>query len=137
MILKKEWIQSFQSTFPRGERQLQALQMSLRLLFQSTFPRGERLLVCLISDVLNIFQSTFPRGERQYKLLLCHRIITFQSTFPRGERQSLNEEHVLPDRISIHVPAWGTTAIIPKMFSCILGIIPKTLHINYLLSFIF
>ena len=56
---------SFQSTFPRGERQRCTIIISLFIsLFQSTFPRGERPGYLFIISPLYMFQSTFPRGER-------------------------------------------------------------------------
>ena len=99
--------------------------------FQSTFPRGERLAVIFICSVLFLFQSTFPRGERHQAAQAFGRAMQFQSTFPRGERQSIvacamafmpyfnprsrvgNDrkkfQRKCKIRISIHVPAWGTT----------------------------
>ena len=38
-------------------------------LFQSTFPRGERQLFLLLGGLNDLFQSTFPRGERLRKEL--------------------------------------------------------------------
>ena len=35
----------------------------------------------------------------------------FQSTFPRGERQMTIREFIESNKISIHVPAWGTTKV--------------------------
>ena len=40
-----------------------------------------------------------------------HKVNVFQSTFPRGERPVNTGVRVLRSEISIHVPAWGTTAI--------------------------
>ena len=57
----------------------------------------------------SLFQSTFPRGER---LVICdcyEVLILFQSTFPRGERQELYDWSNRSARVSIHVPARGTT----------------------------
>ena len=99
--------------------------------FQSTFPRGERPFKFWYHAKTIQFQSTFPRGERRKKRLHCIKCPVFQSTFPRGERQQLFNIHgfysyfnprsrVGNDNavsfffsdmgISIHVPAWGTTA---------------------------
>ena len=55
--------------------------------FQSTFPRGERLASPLLLYTHVSFQSTFPRGERQNTVATYADIPLFQSTFPRGERQ--------------------------------------------------
>ena len=55
------------------------------------------------------FQSTFPHGERRNVLKDMEILGMFQSTFPHGERQT--ELRYFPDlkRVSIHVPARGTT----------------------------
>ena len=37
--------------------------------FQSTFPRGERQIVCFPLEYSFLFQSTFPRGERLASLI--------------------------------------------------------------------
>ena len=99
----------FQSTLPRGERQIRLLLYLTIKKFQSTLPRGERLWNYITrffllyfnprshegSDLKNlrlftditIFQSTLPRGERLvygYSFVFRKR---FQSTLPRGERQ--------------------------------------------------
>ena len=58
---------------------------------------------------IEIFQSTFPRGERQCIRKLLTQKLIFQSTFPRGERQEYNPIENYDRKISIHVPAWGTT----------------------------
>ena len=77
--------------------------------FQSTFPRGERQQNRSSLQRATTFQSTFPRGERHDASDLTAEILEFQSTFPRGERRWSGE--LLPSIIviSIHVPAWGTT----------------------------
>ena len=121
----------FQSTFPRGERRYLAQSSRSGKEFQSTFPRGERRSCHFFSSLLTIsihvpawgttfkrcisagfliFQSTFPRGER--RLCIAHTLILtlFQSTFPRGERQRWFNMIFKKQAISIHVPAWGTTA---------------------------
>ena len=64
-------------------------------------------IVHIVYDIL--FQSTFPRGERRRETKKAMFGWAFQSTFPRGERRNLVAVY-LPDTISIHVPAWGTTA---------------------------
>ena len=76
--------------------------------FQSTFPRGERQEESEQTSVFEKFQSTFPRGERQLEIVANLHSLLFQSTFPRGERLISNGYIAVLD-ISIHVPAWGTT----------------------------
>ena len=55
------------------------------------------------------FQSTFPRGERLTSITAIFSNVLFQSTFPRGERQGFLLYYCSVTKISIHVPAWGTT----------------------------
>ena len=104
------WMLIFQSTFPRGERREQKTICSIMTQFQSTFPRGERLPRHVQPSHLSRFQSTFPRGERHRVRLQVFPSHQFQSTFPRGERPNLTIQVSFSARISIHVPAWGTTA---------------------------
>ena len=56
------------------------------------------------------FQSTFPRGERRgmTRSRAGHES-RFQSTFPRGERLSRYRQRTGATKVSIHVPARGTT----------------------------
>ena len=53
------------------------------------------------SRVGNDFPAVTGRSEE----------IVFQSTFPRGERPTSNAVCACATNISIHVPAWGTTAV--------------------------
>ena len=57
-----------------------------------------------------VFQSTFPRGERRWWTICSLPFLQFQSTFPRGERPGHKQQQSGRGQISIHVPAWGTTA---------------------------
>ena len=61
-------------------------QNGFKIKFQSTFPRGERHYDGLDIITANIFQSTFPRGERPWRYTVRRSTKRFQSTFPRGER---------------------------------------------------
>ena len=105
----------FQSTLPRGERQVRTEQTFLFSMFQSTLPRGERPLQADKSEPSGLFQSTLPRGERHRASCQASRpqcfnprsrvgsdvnmsfmldpISLFQSTLPRGER--LNQVQAL------------------------------------------
>ena len=75
--------------------------------FQSTLPRGERRLYDTM-QILNIrFQSTLPRGERRSLASAAAGASEFQSTLPRGERPGTFCRAAVPNRISIHAPAWG------------------------------
>ena len=102
----------FQSTFPRGERQLLSRRLKISVKISIHVPAwGTTELIIMLDkptlisihvpawgttrllSVYNrsaLFQSTFPRGER---LVYCCQIIVygqFQSTFPRGERQQIS-----------------------------------------------
>ena len=78
----------FQSTFPRGERPVDALfVLGLIPCFNPRSREGNDKQIQTHGGQRSMFQSTFPRGER-------HRVrqrrlprVLFQSTFPRGERQ--------------------------------------------------
>ena len=48
----------FQSTFPRGERQINAIMVTIHAQFQSTFPRGERLQISTIFHLYICISST-------------------------------------------------------------------------------
>ena len=103
----------FQSTFPRGERLLLRRRCLKNSVFQSTFPRGERRQGNHRRFYnKKRFQSTFPRGERPELRWKKAVLRLFQSTFPRGERLADPIATPAVGSISIHVPAWGTTACI-------------------------
>ena len=61
-----------------------------------------------------MFQSTFPRGERHNPGFINSFTIAFQSTFPRGERLDREKISVELSTVSIHVPARGTTCLLPS-----------------------
>ena len=77
-------------------------------LFQSTFPRGERQERTLEYCAEQIFQSTFPRGDRRLYLRI---LILLDDFNPRSRvgNDIADGQHGRSKRISIHVPAWGTT----------------------------
>ena len=85
--------------------------------FQSTFPRGERLPFVPDPVVLRKFQSTFPRGERRVNLSDFHAFCHFNPRSRVGNdfRQA---SIIVKRKISIHVPAWGTTPR-PLLYSCL------------------
>ena len=58
-----------------------------------------------------MFQSTFPHGERLKQLAELTGDSEFQSTFPHGERPKWDNIMWCFSRVSIHVPARGTTHI--------------------------
>ena len=62
-------------------------------------------------EVIKWFQSTFPRGERHGRRKVPCVLCRFQSTFPRGERHARRSAGLLLCKVSIHVPARGTTGL--------------------------
>ena len=111
----------FQSTLPRGERQLCLFSNLAFRKFQSTLPRGERRTDFFsFQESPNMFQSTLPRGERPNTG--CRRRIP-RSFNPRSHEGSdfkpngSNVDYI----VSIHAPTRGATfyALIPrKCFTC-------------------
>ena len=109
----------------------------LLLQFQSTFPRGERRDVYHCASCRQRYFNPRSRVGNDDRLTDPEPgQDKFQSTFPRGERQRSNPGFVFPwdfnprsrvgndgvcdierrkQKISIHVPAWGTTALTKQM----------------------
>ena len=107
-------------------------------IFQSTFPRGERQMSYLSPSNSIKFQSTFPRGERRSSGTSGLDVINFNPRSLVGNDAYIKLKSVFTG-ISIHVPSWGTTAnfhkyslffyainiifllfIIPSLFSLVL-----------------
>ena len=124
----------FQSTFPRGERPAPIPAYQVPNPFQSTFPRGERRDILYFFDVFCNFNPRSRVGNDKV-LVSQYSGKTFQSTFPRGERlgdfncpvslsnfnprSRVGNDGIITakgtsTKISIHVPAWGTT-LTPKV----------------------
>ena len=76
---------------------------------------GNDYIVCDISCYIANFnpRSRVGNDESGNRLLFC--LLLFQSTFPRGERLTCRCQYALDLRISIHVPAWGTTMYTLKL----------------------
>ena len=100
------------------------------LLFQSTFPHGERPLSRAVDRVDTLFQSTFPHGERRTRLQsrwhgsgfnprsrtgndnsITSRSIRINGFNPRSRTGNdiMGNSKIQNIRVSIHVPARGTT----------------------------
>ena len=89
-----------------------------RFKFQSTFPRGERLeKLNIIAKNHNNFNPRSRVGNDPDGDWSGRYAWIFQSTFPRGERPHSTYINITTTRISIHVPAWGTTHNIPLGFN--------------------
>ena len=75
-------------------------------LFQSTFPQGERQLLPQKS-YHTCFNPRSRKGNDRVHVVIHFPV--FQSTFPQGERPAVQAQAALFARVSIHVPARGTT----------------------------
>ena len=121
----------FQSTFPRGERPVIRVSVSLSTPFQSTFPRGERqfdVSIFLMSTPISIHVPAWgttlnpfvpgiipnyfnPRSrvgnDTCYTIicLFCH----YFNPRSRVGNDNSRKMYYPQYKISIHVPAWGTT----------------------------
>ena len=88
----------FQSTRPRGARQLAKSLCESLGRFQSTRPRGARHGISNVLIFQPMFQSTRPRGARLIKYVVEYDTDTFQSTRPRGARllsiYALNSQYI-------------------------------------------
>ena len=82
------------------------------LTFQSTFPRGERQGVSLTALISGNFNPRSRVGNDLLISLSRYGNYLFQSTFPRGERPIDKNACLNWSFISIHVPAWGTTSCV-------------------------
>ena len=57
------------------------------------------------------FNPRSREGNDYYRFFIVSPIFVFQSTFPRGERRIHQETIVRAIKVSIHVPARGTTSL--------------------------
>ena len=132
-LILANWDKLFQSTFPRGERQMTKGKkmdpsvISIHvpswgtttapsngmpwLIFQSTFPRGERPKPTKSSPIIISFQSTFPRGERREAYLQQEDIQKYFNPRSLVGNDAMQSHGAAPLGISIHVPSWGTTIL--------------------------
>ena len=101
----------FQSTFPHGERPKATACENGEIEFQSTFPHGERRGPGTHQKILWRFQSTFPHGERQ----CCAGATGRRKKCFNPRSRTGNDSQILvlryPEKVSIHVPARGTTLL--------------------------
>ncbi len=77
---------SFNPRARAGRDLIEAADKVARYLFQSTRPRGARQMYNMIRDYKREFQSTRPRGARQLYWIIVAEADRFQSTRPRGAR---------------------------------------------------
>ena len=101
----------FQSTFPQGERPCWEYFCCTCLLFQSTFPQGERQESGIIFRSSRSFNPRSRKGNDPKNFHLRLAVCPFQSTFPQGERRESITASYTSVKVSIHVPARGTTVI--------------------------
>ena len=94
-----------------GRDRYDVLSASSDAMFQSTRPRGARQLPIRGDIEFIMFQSTRPRGARPPDDPGYLSIVWFQSTRPRGARRYLIRKDLLEPRVSIHAPARGATLL--------------------------
>ena len=99
----------FQSTLPRGERQLMYSRWNQRLLFQSTLPRGERHYLKTLYFLCFCFNPRSRAGSDADGTRTFFKFVVFQSTLPRGERPAASCFPLYFLYVSIHAPARGAT----------------------------
>ncbi len=87
------------------------------------------------SPSTHTFQSTFPHGERPKIIKQDQEDLRFQSTFPHGERRLYLSSTDARRRVSIHVPARGTTKKIRILFAYRSGFNPRSRTGNDSMSF--
>ena len=121
----------FQSTLPRGERQLMLCLIFLYLKFQSTLPRGERRNNGNFRTIYQCFNPRSRVGSDVSASKVCYTASVsihapaWGATTIGGMRRSFifsfnprsrvgsdhyNEKHNADEVVSIHAPAWGATA---------------------------
>ena len=122
-----------------GATTFQTLRVSYGNQFQSTHPRGVRLghlelihAPLLVSIHAPAWGATWRSRSEACRRRACFNPRTrvgcdivcafnmlffqeFQSTHPRGVRRGHGPVDALPERVSIHAPAWGATA---RLVSC-------------------
>ena len=76
--------------------------------FQSTLPRGERQLLSQIGRCTWVFQSTLPRGERRFTFAEQTHKSDFNPRSREGSDQASSRANIVTG-ISIHAPARGAT----------------------------
>ena len=131
----KETDPVFQSTLPRGERQMTLVIFLLKMVFQSTLPRGERRLrisVFLLIRWISIHAPTRGATRRNLPvLLLCSyfnprshegsdtrlpscffSLFYFNPRSHEGSDTNMSLEKAV-ENISIHAPTRGATAAAP------------------------
>ena len=115
----------FQSTFPQGERPCWEYFCCTCLLFQSTFPQGERQESGIIFRSSRSFNPRSRKGNDPKNFHLRLAVCPFQSTFPQGERRESITASYTSVKVSIHVPARGTT----RTISCAVWLSRVSIHV--------
>ena len=89
----------------------------MRLRFQSTFPRGERRMKIAICDDDNLHFN--PRSHVGNDLVYCCRCGNHLNFNPRSHvgNDAGSVSILRRNIISIHVPTWGTTLLLPFLLS--------------------
>ena len=105
----------FQSTHPRGVRQLSLLIIGFHFMFQSTHPRGVRHTGMFHFWSMYLFQSTHPRGVRRFVHRNCSCIMQVSIHAPTRGATSFAEHNEVTHCVSIHAPTRGATSLLPRL----------------------
>ena len=129
---------AFQSTLPRGERQLSDRDQIKFIDFNPRSHEGSDTFPGIFQNLANNFNPRSHEGSDTLYAYRLGRIILFQSTLPRGERRSIqsffyshldfnprshegSDESNRPVQkqcsISIHAPTRGATACAPDAWT--------------------
>ena len=112
----------FQSTLPRGERQMFIRPSLIYILISIHAPARGATVITSASFTMEIISIHAPaRGATPLGGVVVFRKI-FQSTLPRGERRECSSKSVSRHCISIHAPARGATSILSKIHPMFLTI---------------
>ena len=101
----------FQSTFPRGERPDAKLKSYSTTTISIHVPAWGTTASRVYTRVEDNFNPRSRVGNDGRLRDVIASIMQFQSTFPRGERRDTTKAYTKAQKISIHVPAWGTTEV--------------------------
>ena len=99
----------FQSTLPRGERQLHIPFGVKNGNFNPRSREGSDHRLCKIRTCQTIFQSTLPRGERRICGTMLCSDVNISIHAPARGATTMSYKLMQNIRISIHAPARGAT----------------------------
>ena len=111
-VYSGDCITSFNPRSRKGNDECSPVKASFLTLFQSTFPQGERQNAEKIRKWRDSFNPRSRKGNDSRQKSPISSMHKFQSTFPQGERPRPGPSAPACPKVSIHVPARGTTVLI-------------------------